>query len=229
MQRMDTSKAEAGEGDAAPEPRGRASAGLEFLDRAQGELEAIGRAAIGEAFLGKPPHALVGVEFRRVGGQELETKSRDPAAELPHEPPAMQAEPVPDQDHRPAQVAEQMAQERDDFEFAEVVVVPLVVETQAVAVGTDRDPGDHRDAVVALRMAQVRGPATRRPGARHGGREHEARFVYEGEVGPQPKRPLFTRGQRVRFQRSIAASSRSWARRSGFWQLQLQRASRRPT
>jgi hypothetical protein len=69
-------------------------------------------------------------------------------------------------------------------------------------------------------VAQQRCVAARRPGAEHGGREHEARFVYEDEVGPQPKGVFFTRGQVFRFQRAIAGSSRSRARRSGFWQLQ---------
>lgn len=226
---MDTSKAEAGARDAAPEPGRRAAAQLKFLDHAQGEREAIRGASVGEPLLGELPHALVGIEFWRVGGQELKAQPPHAAAQPAHQLPAVKAEAIPDQEHRAAQVAEQMAQEGNDFEFAEVVVVPLVVEAEAATARADRDPGDHRDPVVALGMAQPRRLAARRPGARHGGREHEARFIYEDEVGPQPKRPLFTRGQRVRFQCAIAASSRSRARRSGFWQLQSQRASRRPT
>jgi hypothetical protein len=39
-------------------------------------------------------------------------------------------------------------------------------------------------------------------------------------MGAQPCGVFFTRGQSVRFQHSMAASSRSTARRSGFWWLQ---------
>ena len=229
MQWMDTSQAEAGVDDAPPQAGGRAPAGLPCLDDTQDEIDAIHRTRVGQPLLGEAPHALVGVEFRCVGGQALEAQSPDPADQCLHESAAVHAEPVPDHDHRPAQVAEKMAQVRDGFAFAEVVGVPLGVQAQTATPRADREPSDHRDAVVSLRVAQAWRLTPRRPGARHGGGEHEARFVYEDEVGPQPESPLLTRGQRVRFQRSIAASSRSRARRSGFCGLQPHRASRRPT
>jgi len=229
MQQMGTSQEEAGVGDAAPQARWRTPAGLEFLDDAQGEIEAIRGTAVGQALLGEAPHPLVGVQFRSVGRQELEAQSPHSAAQLLDRLATVHAEPIPDQNHWPAQVTEQIAQERDGFEAADVVVVPLVVQAQSATRRADRDPGDHRDTVVPLRVGQGRRLAPRRPGPHHGGGEHEARFVYEDEVGPQPESPLFTRGQRVRFQRSMAASSRSRARRSGFWGLQPHRARRRPT
>src|SRR6266850_6880036 len=106
MQRRGTSKRETRVRDAAPESRGRTPAGLEFRNHAQDEIEAVRRAAVGETLLGESPHALVGVEFGRVGGQELEVKPWDAAAQLLHPLAAVDAEPVPDEDHRPTQVTE---------------------------------------------------------------------------------------------------------------------------
>ena len=103
------------------------------------------------------------------------------------------------------------------------VLVSLVVRAGSTARRADREP------IVALGVAEDRRLAPRRPGAPYGRREHEARFVGEDEMGLQPESPLFTRGQRVRFQRAMAASSRSRARRSGFCGPQPLRASSRLT
>jgi len=113
--------------------------------------------------------------------------------------------------------------------LADVVMVPLVVEAEALTDGADRETGNDRDAIAAMPVAQQRRVAARRPGAEHGGREHETGFVYEDEVGPQPNGVCFTRGQAFRFQRAIAGSSRSRARRSGFWQVQPHWAKSRLT
>ena len=117
-------------------------------------------------------------------------------------------------------MVQQVGQKAADVGLADVVMVPLVVETEALTDRTDRETRDDRDAITAIPVAQQRRLAARRPGPQHGGSEHEARFVYENEVGPQPNGVFFTRGQAPRFQRAIAGSSRSRARRSGFWQLQ---------
>ena len=108
-------------------------------------------------------------------------------------------------------------------------MVPLVVKAEALTAGADRETGNDRDAIAAVPVAQQRRVAARRPGTQHGGREHETGFVYEDEVGPQPNGVFFTRGQAFRFQRAIAGSSRSRARRSGFWQVQPHWAKSRLT
>ena len=48
-------------------------------------------------------------------------------------------------------MAQQVREEGADLGQMEVVVVPLVVEAQAVALRADRDPRDDRDPIVALR------------------------------------------------------------------------------
>ena len=215
--------------DAAPQLRWRTSHPFEFSDHVEREVEAIPRAAVREATLRLPPHALVRVEFRRVRGQVLEVQSGHASAELSNERALVNTQVVPDQHHRAAQVAQQVLQELDGLHVADVAVMPLVVQPDASARRAHRDARDHRDAVVSLPVVQERRLPARCPAARDRRREHEARFVYEDEVGPQVQSPLFTRGQRVLVQRAIASSSRSRARRSGFCGLQPLRASRRPT
>src|SRR5882724_1611322 len=180
--------------DAAPELRWRATERLQCRDDSQGQPVAIGRAVVREAVLGLAPYALVRVELWRVGRQVFEAKSRDASTQPLHELGAMNTQSIPYHDDRSTQVTQQMAEERDGFHVANVVVVPLVVEAHPATGRADGDPGDHRDAIVTLRMPQDRGLTPRRPRPSDRRREHEARFVYEDEVGPQPKSPLFTRG-----------------------------------
>lgn len=229
MQHEGTSQPETRVRDAAPQLRGRVPKPFEFAYHVEREIKAIRRTAVCQAALRLPPHALVGVEFRRVGRQELQMQAGHLPAELPDELAAVHAEVVPHQHDGTAQVTEQVLQERDRLRLADIVVMPLVVQADTPPRRAHRDPRDHRDPIVALRVVQVRRLTPWRPGPHHGGREHEARFVYEDEVGPQEEGPLFTRGQRVRFQRAMASSSRSRGRRSGFCGLQSLRASSRPT
>ena len=78
-------------------------------------------------------------------------------------------------------MAQEMAKERDRFDVANIVMVPLVVQAHSTPRRADRDARDHRDAIVALRVPQYGRLAARCPGPRHGRREHGARFDYENE------------------------------------------------
>lgn len=215
--------------DAAPQLRWRASQPLEFSHHVEREVVAIFRAAVRQPTLRLPPHTFVGVEFRRVRRQVHEMQSGHAETELLDERALVNAQVVPDQHHRATQVTQQVLQELDGLHVVDVPVMPLVVEADPSAPRAHRDPGDHRDAIMTLPVAKERRLPTRRPASCNRWSEHEARFVYEREVGPQVQSPLFTRGQRVLVQRAMASSSRSRARRSGFCGLQSLRASRRPT
>ena len=111
---------------------------------------------------------------------------------------------------------EKVPQKGTDLGVADVVSMAAEVEAEAVALGADGDAGDDRDAVVAVPVIHVRSVATPRPGPAQGWDQEEARLVDEDDVGTQPRSVFFTRGQSLRFQRSMASSSRSSARRSGF-------------
>src|SRR4030042_7187993 len=85
---------------------------------------------------------------------------------------------------------------------------------------TNGDAGDGGDPVMAITMMQNRGLAYRAPRFKNRRDQEEARFVDKDEVGCQPCGVFFTRGQTDFFHFSMAASSLSIARRSGFWWLQ---------
>jgi hypothetical protein len=82
---------------------------------------------------------------------------------------------------------------------------------------------------MTVHMAVKRRLAAGAPGLAHGRDQQEARFVEEKQMGSQPCGVFFTRGQSVRFQRSMASSSRSRARRSGFWWLHPRSCRSLPT
>lgn len=118
--------------------------------------------------------------------------------------------------HRAPQVSEQMAEEDADLLLPDVPEPKLVVEAEVLSFRTDGDSRDDGDLVSPITMPNDRSMATRGPGLDDMGNQQEARFVGENEVGTQPRSVFFTRGQSFLFQRSMASSSRSAARVSGF-------------
>lgn len=185
--------------------------------------------AVGEASPEMGPHALVGVELGRVGREALQVQTAEAAAELPDGPPLVGPEVVPQDDHVAAQVAEQEPQELRDFRLLDVLRVKAPVESQAPSAGAEREARDGRDPLPAEAVPEDGGPAPGAPGLARGGGQQEARLVDEDEVGAQPGGVFFIRGHSLRFHRSMAASSLSSARRSGFWWLQPKACMRRPT
>ena len=162
------------------------------------------------------PHALVGVQLGGVGWEELHVQPWDGAAEVADHRASVDPPVVPQDNHRPPQVAKQVAKEGADRRLADVRAVQLVIEPEAAAAGTDRHAGNHGDSVVPLPEAQERRLPPRRPGLADTGDQQEARFVEEDEVGAQPRSVFFTRGHSRRFHWAMRASSRSSARASGF-------------
>ncbi len=120
-------------------------------------------------------------------------------------------------DHRAAQAPKQMAEEDAHLLLPNVVEPELVIEAETLSLGADGDSRDHRDSLSPIAMAQDRSLAPRGPGFDHVGNQQEPGFVGKDEVGAQPRSVFFTRGQSFCFQRSMAGSLRSTARRSGFW------------
>lgn len=206
--------------DARAEPRCRVPKLRERGEEGALEDVEVVRAGIRQLRFRLPPHALVRIEFGRIGGEILDAKPWRALEERPNERAAVDVAVVPDDDDRAAQVPEQMAQEFARTGCANVVAVELEVEPTAQPAGTQREAGDDRDAVVPLPVSQDRSLPARCPGAPHGGNQEEARFVYEDEVGVQPRGVFFTRGHSRAFHRAIAASSRWSARRSGFCGVQ---------
>ncbi len=115
---------------------------------------------------------------------------------------------------------QQVAKERGNFFPLNIILVKLTVQSTMEPFRADGNTGNGRDSVMAIPVKQERSLPHRRPSLSNRGDQEEARFVDKDEMGCQPCGVFFTRGQTDRFQASIAASSRSMARRSGFWWLQ---------
>jgi len=175
------------------------------------------RATVGQAPLRVGPDLFIRVELWGVGREELEVQPREATTELADPISLVDAGLVPEEEDGAAEMAQQVPEERAHLVVPDVLRVDLEVEADPLALGRDADPGDDREAIAAVAMADDRRLPTRRPGLAQGRDQEEARLVGEDDVGTQPRSVFFTRGQSFRFQRSMRTSSRSRARRSGFW------------
>jgi len=208
-------------GDAGTQESLRTAESLKRTGDIANQDSAVGGLTVGQLVLGPAPHTLGRVELRCVGGEVLETKARVAREQRPDERAAVDVGAVEQHEDGTAKMTKQVTQEGYDVGRAEVFVqLAAKVEPAATPAGAEREGGKDRDTVVPLPVPQQGRVAAWRPGAPHTRRQLESRLVQEDDVGAQPRGVFFTRGQSRFFQRSIAASSRSSALRSGFWALQ---------
>ena len=184
------------------------------------------------ASLDVAPDLLDRVELGRVGGQALDLEPTAlPSQIRRHAVTFVGGQPVPEEDDTlGAKVALEGPQELDQ-----------------AAVGVGARPGVEIDAATPTRPAkgergrdrqalpqgagvsQDRRLAARCPRPADDRLVREATFVLEEEPGAPTAGVFFTCGQRVRFHRAIAASSRSRAWRVGRWTDQFRARSRYQT
>jgi len=174
-------------------------------------------ATVGETPFGVGPDGFVGVELWGVGRKAFEMQSREPAADFPNRFSFVNAGVVPDHNDVPAEVTQQVSKEFAHFVVPDVLRVALEVQADAPTSGRNGEARDHGDAIMPVAMMNEGRTTARSPGLSHRGDQEEARLVDEDDVGTQPRGVFFTRSQFLRFQRLIFSSSRSRARRSGFW------------
>ena len=181
-------------------------------------IEIIG-ASIGQCVVYLVPNAFIGVEFRRVGRESLEAKSREATTERADGFAFVGFAIVPDHDDLAAQMMKQMAQESANLGLLDVLTVELAIQPKTSPRGADRQRGNGRELVVLVGVSNAGSLAARSPGTADRRDQEISGFVDKSEMGTQPGRVFFMRGQSRRFQASMAASSRCVARRSGFWQV----------
>jgi hypothetical protein len=174
-------------------------------------------AAIGETPFGVGPDGFVGVELRGVRRKAFEMQPREPTADFTNRFSFVNAGVVPDHDDVPAEVAQHVPEEFADLVVPNVLRVASKVQADAPTPGSQGNARDHGDAIMPVAMMNDGRLTARSPGLSHRGDQEEARLVDEDKVGTQPRSVFFTLGQFLRFQRSMTSSSRSSARRSGFW------------
>jgi hypothetical protein len=214
--------------DTTAESLRRGSGAFDRTDKVFHELVEVLGAAVGQVVLGQGPNALIRIQLRCVRGETLQAQTRVLAKDLIQGLAFMGGGIVQKYDHRAGQVSKEMTEEDAHLLLPDVVEPKLVIEAEMVSLRTEGDCRDDGDSLAPIGVAQDRSPATRGPGLDHVGNQQESGFVDEDEVGAQPRDVFFTRGQSFCFQRSMAGSSRSTARRSGFWWLQFRLCINRP-
>jgi len=205
--------------DASPKSLRRSADALQRQPEVPPQLALRVGTPIREGLLRKLPDAFVGVELRGIAGEAIEVEPGEEAAHRTDRIPFVNASVVPHQHDRPAEMAEQLAQEGADLGVLDVLRMEGVVEAQATAAGTHRDARDDGDSIAPLPVIEQRRAPARRPRLADARNQEEARFVDEDEVGTQPRGFFLMRGHSCSFQRSMASSLRSSARRSGLWWL----------
>jgi hypothetical protein len=214
--------------DTTAESLRRRSGAFDRTDEVLHEIVQVLRAAVGQIVFGQGPNALVRIQLRGVRGETLQPQTRMLAEQFIQRCAFMGRRVVHKYNHRAAQVAKQMAEENAHLLLPDVVEPKLVIEAEMLSLGTDGDSRDNGDSLSSIPMTQDRSLAPGGPGLDHVGDQQEPGFVGEDKVGAQPPGVFFTRGQSFCFQRSMAGSSRSSARRSGFWWLQFRLCINRP-
>lgn len=187
------------------------------------------RTAVGQRRFRQRPDAFVRIELGRVGREILEPQARVPREERPNDRPLMRLAIVPQHDDGPGEMPQQVLEKAGRGDRTNVLGVTLEIEPTPPSHGAQRHTRDHRDAIVAMPVAENRGLAAWCPRPPHGWGDQEPRFVDEDEVGAQPRGVFFTRAHSRVFHRAIAASSRWSARRSGFCGVHPSWCSNRPT
>ena len=215
--------------DAESEERlGSANAAEVARQRFHEILGAVGP-GIGQRLFEQRPDAFVGVEFGRVGRKRFEMQTGMTPKQRVNRSALVNLSVVEEGDDVSPQMAQDISQEAADHVAVDIRVEQLTVQPQPPTLRADGDSGDGRYPIVAVDVAVKRRLATRAPGLAHRGDQQKARFVEEEQVGPQPRGVFFRRGHTVRFHRAMASSSRSMARRSGFWWLHPRSCRSLPT
>lgn len=215
--------------EAGPETGWRVAQACEFRKDLPGQFVQIIGPAVGQRPFGLAPNAFIRVQFGGVAGKIFDVKTRMAVQQAADVLPLVDLAVVPKHDDMAGQMPQELSQKGADFRSANVLPMELIVEGDPMALGADRQGGNHRDFAVLIAVSRDRCLPLGRPRPADGPEQQEARFVKEDEVGAQVQSPFFMRGHSSRFHCSIRSSLRSRARRSGFWQLHFRRWRRRPT
>lgn len=215
--------------DAPAEALGRAADSLERQAEVPPELVLGVGTTVRKPLFRELPDAFVRVELGGVAGEAIEVQPGEGATERPDRVSLVNGPVVPHEDNRPSEMAKQVPEKGTDLGVPDVLGVQGVVQPETPAVRAYRDRGDDRDSIAPLPVVEQRRLAPQRPGLAHTRDQEEARLIDEDEVSTQPRGFFLMRGHSCFFQRSIASSFRSRARRSGFWCVKPRAWSSRPT
>ncbi len=175
------------------------------------------RTTVGEFPFGQRPDSFVGIEVRGVGGEMLNVQAGMSLEQVLERLPLVRGGIIQQNDDRSPEMPQQLTQEPADLLLPNVVKKEEIVEAQVMPPRAHRNSGNDGDLVApSLAMAIHGSLALRSPGSDHVGDQEEARFIGKDDVGTHPRSVFFIRSQFFCFQRPMAFSFCSSARRSGF-------------
>ena len=100
------------------------------------------------------PDPLIGIQIGRVGRKPFKMQTPKFAAQVADQVPLMRPAIIQKNDHLVTKVLKQMAQEFTNFRLLNILRVKLVVQPQPFSSRADRNPGDRRDSIATVAMAQ---------------------------------------------------------------------------
>lgn len=139
---------------------------------------------IGQRLLGVRPDKLVRVELGRVGGKGVDVEPGPAPNEVAHDPALVDGASVPEEDHLPAEVPQEVPEKPDDLHARDVGGVEVDIQPQAAISRGHREGRDGGDPVAPVAVARQGGAAAGRPGLAEVRDEQESAFVEEREMGP---------------------------------------------
>ena len=110
-------------------------------------------------------------------------KPKDPLQESFDVFPFVDTASIPDQEHMPAQMTQQMPQVSDDLRAGDVIGVEADIKSETSAVRRDGKASDGRDFIAPIAVAQDWRAARRGPGSTNVRDEQESAFVQERQMG----------------------------------------------
>ena len=153
------------------------------------------RGAIGQCPVRLSPDIFGGVEFGRVGREEVDVQPGMACEEVLDVAAPMDGPAIPEQIHGAREMAQQVAQKGFDVQAREIAGAAVEIERDLTPPGRHGHPTADREAIVAIPVPQRGGLPPRRPGPPDIGDEQEAALINEHEVGP-PAIGVFLSGAR---------------------------------
>jgi len=96
---------------------------------------------------------------------------------------AMDHSPIPQQDHRPPKMPEQVFEEGSDIQPREIAGTKMKIEGQSSPLGGHGQGADRRDSILFVEIVNERCFSFGSPGAGHVGDEQETGFIEEDQMG----------------------------------------------
>ena len=176
------------------------------------------------------PDVFDGIEFGCVGREEMRMQARVVRKKLAGALRAMGLKTVPNQGDGSGELLEEHAKEMDDSTRIDVGVgVKPKIQVEILPLGRYAKCRNHRHFLMRARtLIEQRRLASWTPRAANQGRHRHATFVDKDEPRLQARGFFLMQGHSVLTQPSMKSSSRSTARRAGFWGLQPNEWSKRP-